>query len=94
MSYIALSSICSIIKKNLSLPHFSDLRGMESVGFDIDRKRLHIGSKHGSRLLLSDLRYHLSRLPPPKYLAIMRACRVGHLRLRLVRIGLVRSIIW
>lgn len=83
------------LSRKIFLPPFSDLGGMESARFRIDRKRLHIGSKHGSLLVLSEGTTGLpqvSCVSTPKYLAILTACRVG--RLRLVCIGLVRPIIW
>jgi hypothetical protein len=53
MSYRSRQSV-QLSRKIFLPPPFSDLRGMESAGFGIDRKRLHIGFKHGSCLVLSE----------------------------------------
>lgn len=53
MSYIALVNLFNI-KKNLSLPPLFRLTWNGIGWFGIDRERLHIGSKYGSRLVLSE----------------------------------------
>ena len=49
MSYIALVNLFNYQEKSFS-PHFR----LTWNGIGIDRERLHVGSKHGSRLMVSE----------------------------------------